>query len=255
MSQPPFIHQPPTFDDVAGQRRHVRQRLAVAYRAFSRFGFDDGINGHLTVRDPGAADHFWVAPLGLPFSQVGPDDLVLVDAEGQVVEGCWGIIPASFHIHSRIHAARPDVQAACHAHTTYGRAWSTTGRLLDPLTQDACAFYEDHAVYQDYGGVVLDHEEGDRIAAALGRTKAVILAHHGLLTVGRTIDEAAWWFITLERCCQVQIEAERLAGVRTLDPDTARHAAAQIGTPHEGWHSFQPIHDRIVAESPDLVAG
>jgi ribulose-5-phosphate 4-epimerase/fuculose-1-phosphate aldolase len=238
---------------VEEERTHRLRRLAAAYRVFSRFGFDDGINGHLTVRDPERSDHFWVAPLGVPFSRTTVRDLVRVDADGRVVEGDLGINEAAFAIHSRIHAARPDVAAACHAHTTWGRTWSTTGRLLEPLTQDACAFYGDHAVYDDYTGVVLDPDEGDRIAASLGPGKAVILRNHGLLTVGRSIDEAAWWFITMERCCQVQVEAERLDGRIVLSHEVASRTAGQVGTAQEGWHSFQPIYDRIVAEQPDLL--
>ena len=115
---------------------------------------------------------------------------------------------AAFAIHSQVHAARPDVVAAAHAHSLHGKAWSSLGRLLDPLTQDACAFYDDHALFDDYTGVVLDLEEGKRIAHALGGNKAVILRNHGLLTVGHTVDEAAWWFITMERTCQAQLLAE-----------------------------------------------
>ena len=71
-------------------------------------------------------------------------------------------------IHSSIHAAHPDVIAAAHTHSTYGKAWSALGRPLDPLTQDSCAFYEDHAVFDPFSGVVLEAEEGKKIAEALG---------------------------------------------------------------------------------------
>ena len=90
----------------------------------------------------------------------------------------------------------------------YGKAWSSLGRLLDPITQDACAFYEDHGLFDDYTGVVYETSEGDRIAQTLGHSKAVILRNHGLLTVGQTIDEAAWWFITMDRSCHAQLLAE-----------------------------------------------
>ena len=123
-----------------------------------------------------------------------------------------------------MHAARPDVIAAAHSHSMYGKAWSSLGRLLDPITQDACAFYEDHALFDDYTGVVLDLEEGKRIAHALGDNKAVILRNHGLLTVGHSVDEAVWWFITMERSCQAQLLAEA-AGTPVLD--RRRH-----GPPH-----------------------
>ncbi|MGA0525299.1 class II aldolase/adducin family protein, partial [Escherichia coli] len=77
--------------------------------------------------------------------------------------------------------------------------------------------YEDHALYDDFGGVVVELDEGQRIAQALGGNKAAILQNHGLLTVGKTVDEAAWWFITMERSCQVQLLAEA-AAARTSEP-------------------------------------
>jgi ribulose-5-phosphate 4-epimerase/fuculose-1-phosphate aldolase len=77
---------------------------------------------------------------------------------------------AAFAIHSQVHAARPDVVAAAHSHSIYGKSWSTLGRTLDPITQDVCAFYGDHGLFDDYTGVVLDLEEGKRIASALGET-------------------------------------------------------------------------------------
>ena len=127
---------------------------------------------------------------------------------GTVVDGNWPVNAAAFAIHSQVHAARPDVVAAAHSHSLHGKAWSAFGRLLDPITQDACAFFEDHGLFDDFTGVVLDAEEGKRIAHALGDNKAVILRNHGLLTVGQSVDEAAWWFITMERSCQAQLLAE-----------------------------------------------
>jgi ribulose-5-phosphate 4-epimerase/fuculose-1-phosphate aldolase len=143
--------------------------------------------------------------------------------------------------------------AAAHAHSTYGKCWSTLGRPLDPITQDACAFYGDHTVFDDYAGVVLDAEEGKRIAHALGDTKAVILRNHGLLTVGGTVDEAVWWFITMERSCQVQLMAEAAGSPVRIDDDTAERTYAQVGPPRSGWFSFQPLYQRIVREQPDLL--
>ena len=125
-----------------------------------------------------------------------------------MVEGEGGVNTAAFAIHSAVHAARPDVIAAAHSHSIYGKSWSSLGRLLDPLTQDACAFFEDHALFDDYTGVVLDPDEGKRIAHTLGDHKAVILRNHGLLTVGHSVDEAVWWFVTMERTCQAQLLAE-----------------------------------------------
>ena len=244
---------PPTFDNVEDERLHRKQRLAAGFRLFSRFGFDEGIAGHITARDPELTDHFWVNPFAKHFSRIKVSDLILVSHDGKVVEGDSVVNQAAFAIHSQIHANRPDVVAAAHSHSTYGKTWSSLGRPLDPLTQDVCAFYNDHAVFDDYTGVVLDLEEGKRIAHALGEHKAAILRNHGLLTVGQSVDEAVFWFITMERSCQVQLMAEAAGTPHLIDPEMAALTASQVGSSFVGWLSFQPLYERIVHEQPDLL--
>jgi len=245
--------QPPKFATAAEERRHRKVRLAAAFRLFSKFGFDEGVAGHITARDPERADCFWVNPFGMHFSQVRASDLILVNHEGEVVEGEWPVNRAAFAIHSRVHAARPDVVAAAHSHSLYGKTWSSLGRLLDPLTQDACAFYNDHGLFDDFKGIVYDTSEGDRIAAALGHHKAAILRNHGLLTVGQTVDEAAWWFITMERTCQSQLLAEAAGKPVLIAHADAALTCEQLGTPAAGWFQFQPLFARIMREQPDLA--
>ena len=247
------IPQPPTFGSVEEERLHRKQRLAAAFRLFSRFGFDEGVAGHITARDPEDADRFWVNPFGMHFGHIKVSDLICVDGEGNVVEGDRAVNNAAFAIHSQVHAARPDVIAAAHAHSVYGKSWSTLGRLLDPITQDVCAFYNEHALFDDYTGAVLDVEEGKRIAHALGGNKAVILRNHGLLTVGHSVDEAAWWFITMERSCQAQLLAEAAGKPILIEPRYAELTQTQAGSHKIGWLSFQPLWDRIVREQPDLL--
>jgi ribulose-5-phosphate 4-epimerase/fuculose-1-phosphate aldolase len=244
----------PSFDNVEDERRHRKQRLAAAFRLFGHFGFDEGVAGHITARDPELLDHFWVNPFGMNFKQIRVKDLILVNAVGEVVEGNWPLNAAAFAIHSQVHAARPDVVAAAHAHSIHGKAWSSLRRPLDPLTQDSCAFYGDHSVFEDFTGVVLDLEEGKRIAHSLGDHKAVILSNHGLLTVGQTsVDEAAWWFITMERTCQAQLLAEAAGTPVLIDPEQAEKTGRQVGRPRSGWFSFQPLYEWMVSIQPDLL--
>jgi ribulose-5-phosphate 4-epimerase/fuculose-1-phosphate aldolase len=245
--------QPPTFERVEDERLHRQQRLAAAFRLFARYGFDEGVAGHITVRDPEFPDHFWVNPFGMYFGHIRVSDLLLVNHKGEVVEGDKPVNAAAFAIHSQVHQARPDVIAAAHAHSTYGKTWSTLGRFLDPLTQDACSFYEDHALFDDYTGVVLESQEGKRIAFTLGDRKAIILRNHGLLTVGHSVDETAWWFITMDRSCQVQLMAEAAGKPVLIDPDTASLTYSQVGTHYMGWFSFQSLYDMIVRQEPDLL--
>jgi ribulose-5-phosphate 4-epimerase/fuculose-1-phosphate aldolase len=242
----------PKFDSIEEERRHRKERLAASFRLFGRFGFDEGVAGHITARDPELLDHFWVNPFGMNFSHIRVSDLILVNDKGEVVEGDAFVNAAAFAIHSQVHAARPDVIAAAHSHSIYGKSWSALGRLLDPLTQDACAFYNDHALFDDYTGVVLDPEEGKRIGHALGDGKAVILRNHGLLTVGHSVDEAVWWFITMERSCQAQLLAEAAGTPVLIESDSAALTARQVGSHVSGYVSFQPLYAKITREQPDL---
>lgn len=237
----------------AEERRHRRQRLAATLRILADLGLDEGAGGHVTARDPEWPDRFWVNPFGRPFRLIRTSDLLLVDQDGQVVSGEGRVNPAGYAIHSQIHAARPDVVAAVHTHSVHGRAWSTLGRTLDPITQDACAFFEKHVVFDDYTGVVLSEDEGKRIARALGDGTAVILANHGLLTVGGSVEEAAWWFIAMERCCQVQLLAEAAGRPRLVDPHSARRARAEIGTPGIARFNFRPLYEAVVKAQPELL--
>jgi ribulose-5-phosphate 4-epimerase/fuculose-1-phosphate aldolase len=245
--------EPPTFKTIAEERLHRKQRLASAFRLFAKFGFSEGVAGHITARDPELADHFWVNPFGMHFAHIRVSDLILVNERGDVAEGHLPVNEAAFAIHSRIHMARPEVVAAAHAHSIYGKTWSTLGRLLDPLTQDACAFYEDHSLFSDYTGVVYETSEGDRLAEALGHRKAVILQNHGLMTVGRTVDEAAWFFIAMDRSCESQLLAEAAGKPIKIAHDSALIAQQQVGNPRVGWFQYQPLWDLITREQPDLL--
>jgi len=238
---------------MAEERTHRKQMVAAGLRLFAKFGFDEGVAGHITARDPERTDHFWVNPFGEPFSELRASDLLLVNHHGTVVEGDLPVNAAAFAIHSQVHAARGDVVAAAHAHSLHGKALSALAQLLEPISLDACAFYEDHALFDDFTGAVLDIEEGKRIAHALGDCKAVILRNHGLLTVGRTVESAIWWFVTMERSCQAQLLAKAAGNVVHVGQEHARLTREQAGTERVGWLQFQPLLKRIVREQPDLL--
>ncbi|XAH25317.1 class II aldolase/adducin family protein [Xylophilus sp. GW821-FHT01B05] len=255
----PVIERRDWFDEIPpratleAERQHRKQRLAVAFRLFARYGFDQGLAGHITARDPELHDHFWVNPFGLHFSRIRVSDLLLVNAQGEIVVGKRPLNRAAFAIHAALHEARPDVIAAAHTHSTYGKAWSSLGRLLDPLTQDGCSFYEDHALFDDFRGVVLETDEGFRIAKALGNRKAAILKNHGILTVGPSVEAAAWWYIALENACHVQLLAEAAGTPIPIDPETARLTHEQVGRPGGALFSFEALYEGLVAAEPDVL--
>jgi len=244
----------PKFESLEEERLYRKQHLAAAFRVFADRGFDEGVAGHISVRDPILTDHFWLNPLSQHFSQICVSDLILVNEDGDVVIGDEPINAAAFAIHSEIHKARPDVHAACHAHSVYGKAFSVFGRPLDMITQDATRFYKSHAVYDNFGGVVLDREEGKRIAKALGTGKAAILQNHGLLTVGGSVDEAAFWFISLDKTCHAQLlvdAASAGSGYKKIliSDEEAAFSYTQTGVPEKGWLAFQGYYDEQLAKT------
>jgi ribulose-5-phosphate 4-epimerase/fuculose-1-phosphate aldolase len=243
----------PKFASVAEERRQRKERLAAGFRIFAALGFNEGVSGHITARDPEFPDTFWVNPFGLYFGHIKTSDLIRVDASGNVVEGTSPVNVAAFAIHAALHDARPEVVAAAHAHSIHGKAWSAVGRLLDPITQDACAFFEDHTFFDDSRVLITEASEGAHLAHSLGQYKAGILRNHGLITVGQTVEEAVWWFVSMERCCQVQFLAESIGEPLKIDPENARAARAVNGTPFTGWFQCQPLCDRVVRDQPDLL--
>lgn len=244
--------EPPTFASKEAERIHVKERLAAGYRIFALQGFDAGIAGHISARDPVLPDHFWVNPLAVHFSRIRVSDLVLLDHAGNIVEGRHPVNAAAFAIHSRIHAARPDVVAAAHSHSRFGTTFASLGRTIPPITQEACAFYKDHSVLQAYGGIAGELSEGELIAQALGPHKAVICRNHGHFTVGQSVEAAVFWFMRMERVFEQCLLAWNAGQPIEIDDETAMLTRKQVGSPRAGWFGMQPLMDKIIAEQPDL---
>jgi ribulose-5-phosphate 4-epimerase/fuculose-1-phosphate aldolase len=246
----------PSFNSFEAERKYLKEHLVGACRAFAAQNFDYGFAGHLTVRDPEHKDLYWTNPMAVPFGQVTMSNLILADHDGKVVEGRYAINRAGFVLHSAVHHDHPDIVAMCHAHTVYGTAWAATGRPLDPISQDAAAFFEDHVVIDDEAGkVAVETEAGGAVSQAFGTARAAIHRNHGLLTASRhSIDAAAFWFIALERCCQQQLAVEA-AGIKPVlvPDDKARYSREHVGSEYIGWLHFQPLYQDMLAKNPDML--
>lgn len=163
--------------------------------------------------------------------------MILVNEQGIAVGGNRSrpANAAGFLIHSAIHRARPDVNAACHFHSTYGKAWSVFAKPLEMINQDVAILYGSaQKVYGEFGGVVLKEEESAALANSLGEGKAMILRNHGLLTVGGTVDEAAYLFLLMEKSCKVQLAADAAASGRKkmyIDDEAARFTYENTSDP------------------------
>ncbi|TIC21606.1 arad-like aldolase/epimerase [Wallemia mellicola] len=215
-----------------GLRQYIKERLALAFRFFAAHGMEEGASGHLTVRDCIDSNTFWVNPFGVPFEMMTASDLLRIDHSGRIVEGGKPdrqyYNSAAYVIHAAVHYARPDANAVCHSHSRYTKAFSAFGRKLEMISQDACIFYNDHAVYGDFGGVVLKGEESAAIVAALKSNKALFMVNHGALTVGKTIESAAFWFYSLEKQCQVQLTIDSASTGRGWKPRIISTDSAQF---------------------------
>ncbi len=228
--------QEPQFADPEAERLHRQRRCALAYRVFGELGWGILGDGHITARDPEHTDHFWLLRWGVPFAEATVNDLVLVGPGGKVVEGEGDINLTAYYIHSPIHDARPEVVAVAHTHTPYGTPWAANAELFEMMCQEATAFFEDHALFDDEEVQVMSADGGKRIAASLGEMKAIILRNHGLLTVGRSVDEALGWFLMMERVAEVHLKATRPS---PISDDAARRAATEIADPALAWHAYQ----------------
>lgn len=245
----------PTFATAAEERLYRKHHLVAACRAFALQGFDYGFAGHLTVRDPEFPQLYWTNPMAVHFAQVKLSSLILVDHEGKVVEGSYAVNRAGFVLHAAVHEMHPEIVAMCHAHTIYGTAFASLGRSLDPISQDAACFYEDHVVIKDEAGAVaVETKAGYAVAAAFRNVKAAIHQNHGLLTASRhSIDSAAFWFIGLERCCRQQLIVEASGSKPVLvTPERARYSREHVGSDYIGWLHFQSVYEYLAQNCGDM---
>ena len=228
----------PVLADPAAERERLLTDLAAAYRLFGALRWGELGDGHITCRDTEKPDCMWLLRYRVPFEQARPEDLVLVGPDGRAVdpEGRpTRINNTAYHIHHPIHAARPDVTAAAHVHTPWGTPFAAERRMIEPLSQESALFFEDHALFDDEEIQVLSCDGGKRIAVALGECRAVILANHGLLTVGTSPADAVGWFVLMERVAEVQMKARHAL---PISAEAARAARGDIVEGDYGWDLF-----------------
>jgi len=248
------VHKTPVFSDKNIERQWAKEHMAGAFRVFAKLGWSDGTAGHISLRDPVDPELFWINPFARHFGLVTVSDLILVNKAGEAEEPTkYTVNAAGFAIHSALHIARPDVNVAIHMHSPHGRAWSIFGKPIEFLTQDSCYFYNNLSIYDGFGGVAVEIQEGERIANALGpKNKNIILQNHGILTCGQSVGEAAGYFIALERACQAQLLAEAAAANGIAKCYIGESEAAftnAIATPGFMYMQFLPEYEVILKET------
>lgn len=252
-------YQMPVFTDKYEERKWAKQHMAAVFRVFARKGYTEGTSGHISLKDPVDPKTFWINPLGKHFGLIKASDLVHCDEDGNVLpDGPQvAINAAGFAIHLAVHKARPDAISACHTHSTYGKTYSALCRPLDMINQDVCTFYKSHSVYDDFGGVAIEAEEGAAIAASLKDGKGVILRNHGLLTVGSTVDEAGYLFTLMEKSCECQLLADAALRpgekLKICGDEEAAYTEHIQGDPETLYTEFQPEYEMEIFYNDDFL--
>ena len=232
-------------------RDERKRQAALGYRILAAQRWGDLGDGHISARDPEQTDCFWLLRAGVSYHAARVADLVLVGPGGELAAGEGVINMAAYYIHHPILTARPDTVSACHVHTGWGTPFSAEVRPIEPITQEACTFYEDHALFDDEDVDIHDVDGGKRIAVALGRNRAVILRNHGLLTVGDGVDEAVGAFVKLERVAEAHMKARE---AKPISPEAARFAHANLTRYGAGRYNFWNLVARYI-EDPSIVLG
>ncbi|MBB3214793.1 ribulose-5-phosphate 4-epimerase/fuculose-1-phosphate aldolase [Herbaspirillum sp. Sphag1AN] len=236
----------------------LRRDLAAAYRLAALFGWDDTLYTHFSVRLPrasGAApedDRFLINPFGLMFDEVRASDLLVVDLHGRVVSGNADYNVAGFTIHSAVHMARDDAHCVLHTHTLAGMAVAACEQGLLQLNQISTEFYQRVGTHA-YEGVAFDLGERERIQQSLGNNIALLLRHHGLLSVGVSVADAFAIMFYLNRACEIQIAAGQMASiagpVTRIPTHLSEHACAQLQSVEQErqilWQAWLRRLDRI----------
>lgn len=212
--------------------RRLREDLALALRAAAHHGLSEGVCNHFSVALPGEQEQFLINPRGLHWSEIAADDIVLIDAEGNVLAGRHRVEPTALFIHGAVHRITGHA-VVLHCHMPYATALTlTTDRALDPtLSQNAMRFMHRIAIDAQYNGLALDTTEGERIAHAMAGKDVAFLGNHGVVVAGGTIAHAYDDLYYLERACLHQVIAQSTG--RPLAPVNAT-LAAQVAAQIQG---------------------
>lgn len=244
--------------EVSDEEWAIRRELAVAYRMFHHWGWDDLIYTHLSARVPGPEHHFLLNPFDLGFDEVTPANLIKVDRDGEAVLPTEHTTnPAGFVIHSAVHLGREDAHCVLHLHTPDGQAVASQADGLLPLNQTSMFVHGFGIGYHDYESVATDLDERERLVRDLGDNGILLLRNHGTLAVGASIGEAFTRMYYLERACQVQVRA-LAGGAKLNDPPLGTvEATAAVGATGLNQANVQLAWPMIVRRAlrlfPDLA--
>lgn len=227
-------------------RAHRKRECALGYRLFSALKWGDLGDGHISARDPVHTDSFWMLPYGAAYQSATESDLILVSDKGATIEGEGAVNMAGYYIHHPILAARPDLVSAVHVHTGWGTPFSSEVRPIEPISQEACIFFEDHALFDDDEVQIQSVDAGRRIADKLAQFRAIILRNHGLLTAADSVAEAVGSFVLMERVAEVHM---KVTNPKPISASAARFAKQDLVKNGAGRIAFASLLKRHIKDA------
>jgi len=239
--------------------RQARIDLAAAFRWAERLGLNEGIDNHFSFAVDDGGRRFLVNPIGLHWRELRASDLVLADADRNVLEGTREVEDTAFFIHSRIHLRHPGARAVLHTHMPYATALTVIeGGRVEMISQNALQFAGRIAYLDAYEGLALDSSEGDRMADALGDKTVLFLGHHGVMVAGPTIHQAFNDLYFLERACQVQVLAMSTGRPFRLIPERVQRdfvaaMTANADAADQPRKHLEAIKRILTREAPDFA--
>ncbi|BBZ32719.1 aldolase [Mycolicibacterium confluentis] len=237
--------------NVAESDLTIREKLALTCRALFDAGHDSGLAGQITARAevPGT---YYTQRLGLGFDEITAGNLLLVDEDLNVLDGDGMANPAN-RFHSWIYRARPDVNCIVHTHPFHVAALAMLEVPLIVSQMDIAPLYDDCAFLADWPGVPVGNEEGEIISAALGDKKAILLAHHGHVVAGATVEEACSLAMLIERGAKLQLAAMAAGTIAELPDRLAREAHDWTLKPKRSEANFAYYARRALVRHPDAL--
>lgn len=196
-----------------------RVQIAWSCRILAMGEQGDYTLGHVSARSADGR-HVLMKRYGLGLEEVTPDDILRIDLDGSLLEG-QGRVHLEYVLHTEIYRRRPDVQSVTHTHPPYATAFGATDATLQLLNHDAVLFQDGLAYFEDTAELIVNAEQGARVAAALGQRRAVVLRGHGVLVTGASVPWATYAALTLERVIRIQSIASSLGELRPMSAEMA----------------------------------
>lgn len=225
----------------------LRERLCDAGAVLESEGQGDYCMGHVTLRSADDPGRILMKAAAMGLEEMTPDNIVVIDIEGEKVGGSHKR-HNEVYIHSEIMRVRPEIASVVHTHAPYSVIFSALGKPLVPVGHTGSFFSDGLPVFSDTTDLIVTQELGRAVARCLGEHNALLLRNHGIVTCGRTLEEAVYLAIQLENACWMQIVAESAGGAKLVTPPEEARRKKRISRPENHVNLFEYLVRRVRRE-------